>query len=145
MHVPRVVLAGVTVTLLVGWVAACGAGHDRAAAPPRLHAVPTSSWTPGSPSFTALARGTLDGGMVRGTFCVWLAARGDHSPIVWPAGYHIRLQPLELLNSQGVVVARGGEQVSFGGGEEPVNPRPACMLNQRHAFYVMSSVTARHQ
>jgi len=145
MYVPRVVLAAVTVALLVGCVAACGAGHDRAEAPPPLHAVPTSSWTPGSPSFTALARGTLESGMVSGTFCVWLAARGGHSPIVWPADYHIRLRPLELLNSQGVVVARGGDQVRFGGGEEPVNPGPACMLNQRLAFYVMSNVTARHQ
>jgi hypothetical protein len=120
MHVPRVVLAAVTVTLLVGWVAACGAGHDRAAAPPRLHAVPTSSWTPGSPSFTALARGTLEGGMVRGTFCFWLAARGDHSPIVWPAGYHIRLQSLELLNSQGVVVARGENRLVSEAAKNPL-------------------------
>jgi hypothetical protein len=143
MRMPRVVLAAVVVTLLLGWVAACGAGHGGVAASSRLHDVPTSSWVPGDPSFTALARGTLEGGMVRSTFCVWLVGRGGRSPIVWPAGYHIRLHPLELLDSQGVAVARGGDQILLGGGEEPVHRGQACMLNQRFAFYVMGNVTVR--
>jgi hypothetical protein len=94
---------------------------------------------------TALASGTLEGGMVRGTFCVWLVGEGGQSAIVWPAGYHARVHPLELLNSQGAVVARGGDLITFAGGEGSVNPRQACMLNQRRAFYITGSVTARHQ
>ena len=142
MQVPRVVLTAVTAGLLLGAVAACGTGRNGIAASPRPHAVPTSSWTPGDPSLTALARGTLEGGFVRGTYCVWLAARGGRSPIVWPAGYHVRLHPLKLLNSQGVVVARGGDWITLGGGEAPADPGRACMLGQRSAFYVMSNVTS---
>ena len=110
-----------------------------------LHKVPTSSWRPGDPGLTALARGTLQGGYERGTFCLWLAGRGRRNAIIWPAGYHARLRPVELLDAENAVVAKGGDLISFGGGEGPVQPGRACMLGQRFAFYVMSSVSVtRH-
>jgi len=144
MQAPRGLTAA-AVGLLLSVVAACGTGHPGTAAPAQRHPLPTSSWTPGDPSLTALARGTLAGGFVRGTFCVWLSGRGGRFPVVWPAGYHVRLHPVELLNAEGVVVARAGDQVTFGGGEGHVNPGQACMLDRRFAFYVMSNVTARRQ
>jgi hypothetical protein len=134
-------LSASAVPLMLCMIAACGAGQSRTAASPPLYPVPTSSWQPGDPSLTALARGTLEGGMVRGTFCVWLAGRGGQSPIVWPAGYHARLHRLELLDAQDVVVAKGGDLISFGGGLRPVQPGRACMLGQKFAFYAMGTVS----
>jgi len=72
---------------------------------------------------------------------VWLAAREGRAAIVWPAGYHARLRPLELLDAQDVVVAKGGDLISVGGGEAPVHPGRTCMLGQKDAFYVMSNVS----
>jgi hypothetical protein len=76
---------------------------------------------------------------------VWLAGRGRRDAIVWPAGYHARLHPLELLDAQNVVVATGGDLISFGGGEAPVQNASPCMLDRGYAFYVMSTVSVtRH-
>lgn len=142
---PAKVLRASAVPFVLCMITACGAGHSGTAASPRLYAVPTSPWHPGDLSLTALARGTLGGGYERGTFCVWLTAGPRRSPIIWPAGYHARLHPLELLNSQDVVVAKGGDLISVGGGEAPVKPGRTCMLGQKSAFYVMSNVSVtRH-
>jgi hypothetical protein len=141
MQMPRVVWTAVAVALLVGWVAACGGRHDGGAASSRLHAVPTSSWEPGDASLAALGRGTLAGGYVHGTFCVWLTGGQRRTPVVWPAGYHARLHPFALLDSQDRVAARLGDRIAAEGGEGPVNPHRACMLGERYAFYVMSGVT----
>jgi hypothetical protein len=137
-------LSASAVPLMLWSIVACGAGQSGTVASP-LYRVPTSSWRPGDLSLTALARGTLRGGYERGTFCVWLAGRGRRDAIVWPAGYHARLHPLELLDERNVVVAKGGDLISFGGGEAPVQDASACMLDQRYAFYVMSTVSVtRH-
>jgi hypothetical protein len=89
------------------------------AASPSFHAVPTSSWQPGDLSLDALARGTLRGGFDRGTFCVWLATTQGRSAIIWPAGYHTRLYPLELLDARDAVVAKGGDLISVGAERHP--------------------------
>ena len=66
---------------------------------------------------------------------IWIA------PVVWPVGYHVRLHPLELLNSRDVVVAKGGDQITFGGGAEPAKPDTRCMLGQKDGLYLMSGVS----
>ena len=53
------VLSSSVVSLMLCMIAACGAGQSGTASPPGLLKVPTSSWRPGDPSLTALARGTL--------------------------------------------------------------------------------------
>ena len=123
--------------LLQGTMAACGTSE--ASSPgAKLHPVPTSSWRPGDPSLLALALGTLAAGPYRGRWCVWLVGRwSQRMPIVWPAGFRARRHPLELVDSRGTVVARGGERISLGGGLAPVDHRP-CMFGQREAFYAMS-------
>jgi hypothetical protein len=142
---PGKVVSSTAIPLMLCLIAAYGARHSGTAASPPLHAVPTSSWQPGGPSLTALARGTLRGGFERGTFCVWLAGREGRFAIIWPAGYHARLHPLELLDAQDAVVANGGDLISVGGGEAPVHPGRTCMLGQKSAFYVMSNVSVtRH-
>jgi hypothetical protein len=104
-----------------------------------VSSVPTSSWRPGDPSMLALTIGTLDSGTYRGTWCVWLTGRSGSGrfPIVWPAGFRAKRHPLELLNPQGRVVARGGELIKLGGGLAPVRHQP-CMLGHSEAFYAMS-------
>lgn len=112
----------------------------------KLYPVPTSSWRPGDPSMLALAMGTLAAGTYRGQWCVWLGGRpGSRGlPVVWPAGFRARRHPLELVDSQGTVVARGGERIKIGGGLRPVSglagldgPR-LCMLGQKEAWYANS-------
>ena len=139
-------LSSSAVTLMLCTIVACDAGHGGSAASSSLYKVPTSSWRPGDPSLTALAGGTLRGGYERGTFCVWLTGYGRRYAIVWPAGYHARLHPLELLDAQGAVVAKDGNLISFGGGVAPVRPGRTCMLGQTSAVYVMSNVSVtRHR
>jgi hypothetical protein len=98
--------------LLLGAMAACGTSQVSAHGA-KLYKVPTSSWRPGDPSLLALAIGTLAAGRYRGHWCVWLVARwgSGREPIVWPAGFRARRHPLELLDSHGKVVARGGELI----------------------------------
>jgi hypothetical protein len=141
---PAKVLSSMAIPL-VCLIAACGADQSGTAASTPLHPVPTSAWRPGDPSLTALARGTLRGGFERGIFCVWLAFRGRRSAVIWPAGYHTRLHPLELLDAQDAVAAKGGDLISVGGGEAPVHPGRTCMLGQKFAFYVVGNVSVtRH-
>jgi hypothetical protein len=123
--------------LLLGAMAACGTSQVSAHGA-KLYKVPTSSWRPGDPSLLALAIGTLAAGRYRGHWCVWLVARwgSGREPIVWPAGFRARRHPLELLDSHGKVVARGGELIKIGGGLVPVSHGP-CMLGQKEPFYAM--------
>jgi hypothetical protein len=122
-------------------IAGCGGGQGAA----RSYPVPTSGWHSGEPALTALSIGTLEGGYRHGRFCVWLIGPGQKRPgaIIWPAGYRARRHPLELLNAQGAVVARGGDEIRVGGGSAPVRRRHPCMLGQTSAFWVMSGVSAR--
>jgi hypothetical protein len=138
---PAKVMSSTAISLMLCMTAGCGTGQAGTPAASPLHPVPTSSWQPGDPSLTALARGTLQGGYVHGTFCIWLAARGRRAAIIWPAGYHARLHPLELLDAQNAAVAKGGDLISFGGGESPIQPGRSCMLGQKDAFYVMGTVS----
>jgi hypothetical protein len=108
---------------------------------PRFYPVPTSSWRPGDPSLTALAIGPLSAGMYRGRWCTWLGSRGSQrEAVVWPAGFRARRHPLELVDSRGKVVARGGERIKIGGGIGPAGHRP-CMLGQKNAWFAMSYPT----
>jgi hypothetical protein len=62
---------------------------------------------------------------------------------VWPAGFRARRHPLEMVDSHGTVVARGGEEIELGGGSAPVSHGP-YMLGQKEAFYAMGYPTRRH-
>jgi hypothetical protein len=105
-------------------------------------AVPTSSWRPGDFAHEALMTGTLAGGRVgSGEYCVWVTREsGEAIPVVWPAGFRARLDPLELLNAEGAVVARAGDKLSVGGGAGPVEPGDPCSLGEDGAFYVMDEI-----
>lgn len=92
-------------------------------------------------SFLVPLDGTLEGGRTdRGEYCVWVRTRQRAVPVVWPAGFHARLDPLELLNAEGKVVAREGDWISVAGAEMPADPESPCMLGQDRAFHIQDEM-----
>jgi hypothetical protein len=69
--------------------------------------------------------GELVGAIVDGAICTWLKqADGQLVLMMWPRDFRARLDPLELLDEHGRVVAKGGEFVTVVGGFlKPGDPR----------------------
>jgi hypothetical protein len=77
--------------------------------------VPTN--VPGAGGFDALIIGHLKADPFRESGCVWLETRDGPMSIIWPHGYSARFGPVaEVLDENGHVVARAGEEVTFTGG-----------------------------
>jgi hypothetical protein len=94
---------------------------------------------PGVEYTAALARsgGTLAGGpQPGGHYCVWLTDRGMTQPVIWPHGYTARLNPLEIMDPAGTVIAREGDTLIVGGGFIDVDPSSPCSLGQSSAFAI---------
>jgi hypothetical protein len=93
-------------------------------------------------AFAAQSGGRLTGGVVTdgvvadGAYCVWLTARGEPEALLWPPGYRARLDPLEILDQDGEVVAREGDMLVVGGGAIPVDPALPCSMGQSAAFHI---------
>jgi hypothetical protein len=87
---------------------------------------------------TARRTGVLDGGEVSsGHYCVWLrTGDGNADPLIWPAEFSARLDPLEILDGQGAVVATAGQQLVLTGGLTPVDKTQPCSLGRGMAFSV---------
>jgi hypothetical protein len=87
--------------------------------------------------------GMLEGGEAGpDRWCLWLrSATGHRVPVIWPAGFRARLDPLEVLNPSGQAVARAGEHLVLGGGFRAVDPADPCSLGQDQAFYVQDEPT----
>jgi hypothetical protein len=108
----------------------------------RYISVPTSSWHPGMNRFLVSLDGVLEGGRTASEeYCVWVRAGQRRVPVVWPADFRARINPLELLDSNGKVVARGGEHVSLTGAELAVDAHDPCMLGHARAFYVQDTMS----
>jgi hypothetical protein len=61
---------------------------------------------------------------------VWVETGPDRAlPVVWPSGYHARLDPLELLDEQNQVVAREGDKVILRGGIRPPDSSDEAIEN----------------
>lgn len=57
------------------------------------------------------------GAIVDGAVRTWLAdAHGQLTLVMWPGNFQARFDPLEVIDHQGAVVARGGETVTVAGG-----------------------------
>ena len=105
--------------------------------------VPTSSWKPGDAARLAELAGTVQGGPGPGAGeCrVWVEREsGEIVPVVWPAGFRARLNPLELLDGTDAVVAVTGTRIGVAGGLMPVDPGDPGTLGQSDAFYVMDEL-----
>jgi len=94
---------------------------------------------PGVAYAARLARsgGTLAGGpRPGGQYCVWLVDRGMTLAVIWPRGYRARLNPLEIVNPAGTVIAREGDTLTVVGGLIDVDPSRPCSLGQSSAFAI---------
>ncbi len=107
--------------------------------------IPTSGRPLGEWRQEAALLGVLDGEEVSpDRWCLWIRSdAGNRTPVLWPAGYHARLEPLEVLNASGQLFARAGEHLVLGGGFHPVDPDDPCSLGQDRAFYVQNETPAR--
>jgi hypothetical protein len=73
----------------------------------------------------AQSGGWLVGAIVDGAVCTWLVQDGGQLVLMmWPRTFRARFDPLELLDVEGRVLARGGEEVTVAGGYlKPGDPR----------------------
>jgi hypothetical protein len=77
-------------------------------------------------------------------WCLWMRSdSGNRVPLVWPAGFSTRLDPLEVLNARGETFAHAGEHLFLGGGFLPADPEDPCSLGRDQAFYVQQEKPER--
>jgi hypothetical protein len=82
----------------------------------------------------AQSGGTLVGAVVGGAVRTWLVdPNGQLQLLLLPADFRARIDPLELLNERGEVVAKGGELVTVGGAHL-VKSDDSRRLGHEHAF-----------
>lgn len=107
--------------------------------------IPSSGAPPGEWRQRAALLGVLEGEEASpGRWCLWMrSAAGNRTPVLWPAGYHACLDPLEVRDAAGQLFARAGEHLVLGGGFRPVDPDDPCSLGQDQAFYVQSETPMR--
>lgn len=64
--------------------------------------------------------GQLVGAIVDGAVCTWLAKRdGELELLMWPRDFRAHFEPLELLDADGEVLARGGDVITVVGSYLP--------------------------
>jgi hypothetical protein len=80
--------------------------------------------------------GVLVGTIVDDAVRTWVSSpSGELTLLIWPWWYRARFDPLEVLDDNGQVVAKGGEHVSVGGAHLVKQPDPRS-LGHKDAFYV---------
>jgi hypothetical protein len=89
---------------------AAGASVTRTPASISVHLLPSDGWTNGHGG-REIFGGTFHAALTPSGACAWM---GGYN-VLWPAGYHVRFHPTELLNPKGKVVAREGQFVAAGG------------------------------
>ena len=111
---------------------------------PTYELTPPGVATTDGPHWLALYEGTLVGSLVGGRVRTWLKPdRGRRMLVAWPGTYRARLDPLELLDDNGRVVAKGGEFVSVGGGT-PGEPDPDTRVGWRwKRLFIASKIAHR--
>jgi len=101
----------------------------------QIYPLPSDGWKPGDISLTALTGGPFHAARRDGQVCAWL---GDaFRPMLWPAGYQVRLDPVELIAPDGTVVAREGEKVDAGGGGDVAKAGTPCARPGEWTFSIM--------
>ena len=81
----------------------------------------------------AQSGGVLEGAMADGAVRTWLTDNnGQRTVVMWPGNFRARLDPLEIVDNQGNVVARGAEFVIVTGNLLPDgDPR---LLSHKRVF-----------
>src|SRR5262245_12393951 len=76
----------------------------------------------------AVTDGLLSGTVNRdGTACFYLEGASIRMALWWPAGFSGRQNPLRVIDNHGLIVAKVGDHVTFGGGLSP-SPAGAPLL-----------------
>jgi hypothetical protein len=87
--------------------------------------------------------GEFHAGPTAGGTCAWLGSAQPRA-VLWPKGYRVRFSPTVLIDAQGRVAAREGQQVEAGGGQVSTAPEPnACSTSDGRVLSIQSAVTAR--
>ena len=97
--------------------------------------IPTSQWKDGDDSMAALAEGVL---VLRPDSCLVLVSDTVELVVAWPAGFTAvqRIGGIDVLGTDGSVVAREGEQISLGGGEGSIGLTGPCLGGVTPVFAV---------
>jgi hypothetical protein len=125
-----VALVGVVLAVVVSRSSLVSPGASFAASPSgALIGVRTQAPTPAVGTPPACMAALISGLLVadQGEGLVLRQDSGIRRPVIWPNGYAVRLNKdrLELLDSDGIVVAREGDYVTLAGGERGSgNPSP---------------------
>lgn len=108
-----------------------GPAHDRVN--------PTSGWRPGQPGLAAGFVGVLRGGSdATGRYQVWAESGGTRTHLVWPSGFVAWLDPLEVVDRDGRVVAREGDVIQVAGGAGAADPAVADAVGASRVFVIHS-------
>ena len=86
--------------------------------------LPTTSPIPDGGNLGALTTGTFHAARTPQGACAWIGEK--RAAFVWPYGYRVSFDPVELLDPDGQVVAREGDIVTVGGGFGTVRDKMAC-------------------
>jgi hypothetical protein len=96
--------------------------------------LPSDGWKPGDSSLDALTGGPFHAARISGQVCAWLGAQ--FRPMLWPAGYAVRLNPATLIAPDGTVVAREGQNLRAGGGRSNAKPGTPCAQPGQDTWFV---------
>jgi hypothetical protein len=119
-------------------VTICAIPTDVAASTPhRTYSLPSDGWKPGAPAFTALVAGAFEAKLTRSGACAGLGSTNA----LWPAGYRVRLHPVELIAPSGAVVAHQGERLEAGGAVVPTNYHGNRCASGGQTDLIMSAVS----
>jgi ABC-type glycerol-3-phosphate transport system substrate-binding protein len=101
----------VPLTVVAVLLAACGGGDDGSVAPPTDEPAPA----PGEVAITGAFGGDaqLEGG------CAWLETAQGRYEVIYPEGYEVQYEPLQLVGPNGEVVASAGDRLTVTGVEAP--------------------------
>lgn len=88
------------------------------------------------PQHLAVVRGLLNGALVDGAVRTWLERDDRLILLVWPREFRANIDPLELLDENGQVLARGGERIAVGGGSFPEETTVRGSTRSFHAWSV---------
>jgi hypothetical protein len=98
-------------------VAGCPALDEPAADPPDEPAVTTEA-----------IEGTLAGDPQLEGGCAWVETAEGRYEVLWPDGYEVQFEPLQLVDPAGDVVARQGDAVTVRGA--PADVLTTCMVGR---------------
>ena len=113
---PGILLAVVVAGSLAGCQEALDRGAELVGDSRALRAAPSAPPGVDVACMEALASGTLAADP-EDPALVWLDGGGERVDLTWPHGYRVRFVPdAEVIAPGGKVVAREGQQISFGGG-----------------------------